>query len=78
MPEGAFYVAANQVDRSGLAALAAETGVDFFTAAAPSGETLRLRRPRVALWDRYGGSMTSRMDPEDLGGLRIRLRCGLP
>ena len=59
LPEGAFYVAANQVDRSGLAALAAETGVDFLAVAAPSGETLRLRRPRVALWDRYGGSMTS-------------------
>ena len=59
LPVGAFYVAANQVDRAGLEALAAETGVDFHAAAAPSGETLRLRRPRVALWDRYGGSMPS-------------------
>ena len=59
LPEGAFYVASNQVDRSGIEALAVETGVDFHTVAAPSGETLRLRRPRVALWDRYGGSMPS-------------------
>ena len=59
LPEGAFYVAADQVDRSGLEALAAETGVDFQAVVAPPGETLRLRRPRVALWDRYGGSMPS-------------------
>ena len=59
LPEGAFYIAANQVDRSRLMTLAAETGVDFYAVVAPSGETLRLRRPRVALWDRYGGSMTS-------------------
>jgi hypothetical protein len=59
LPEGAFYVAANQLDRSELEALAAETGVDFHAVRAPAGETLRLRRPRVALWDRYGGSMQS-------------------
>ncbi|MEC9241850.1 MAG: peptidase, partial [Gemmatimonadota bacterium] len=59
LPEGAFYIAANQVDRSRLMTLATETGVDFYSVVAPSGETLRLRRPRVALWDRYGGSMTS-------------------
>ncbi len=59
LPEGAFYVAANQVDTAVLTALAAETGVDFLAVAAPSGEALRLRRPRVALWDRYGGSMPS-------------------
>jgi hypothetical protein len=59
LPEGAFYVASNQLDRSAVEALAAETGVDFHAVAAPPGETLRLRRPRVALWDRYGGSMPS-------------------
>ena len=59
LPEGAFYVAPNQVDRSGIEALAEETGVDFRAAAAPLGEALRLRRPRIALWDRYGGSMPS-------------------
>ncbi len=59
LPEGAFYVAANQVDRTVLEALAAEIGVDFHAVRAPAGETLRLRRPRLALWDRYGGSMQS-------------------
>ena len=59
LPEGAFYVAANELGRPGLEALAAETGVDFHAAAAPLTETLRLRRPRVALWDRYGGSIPS-------------------
>ena len=59
LPEGAFYIAANQVDRSRLMALAAETGVDFHAVVAPSGGALRLRRARVALWDRYGGSMQS-------------------
>ena len=70
LPEGAFYVAANQVDRSGLEALASEIGVDFHAVTAPSGETLRLRRPRLALWDQYGGSMPSgwtRMILEDFG-----------
>ena len=59
LPEGTFYVAANRADRSGLEALASEIGVDFHTVATPRGETLRLRRPRVALWDQYGGSMPS-------------------
>ena len=70
LPEGAFYVAANQVDRSGLEALASEIGVDFHAVTAPPGETLRLRRPRLALWDQYGGSMPSgwtRMILEDFG-----------
>ena len=59
LPEGAFYVAANQVDPGELEALASEIGVDFQAVAAPPGETLRLRRPRLALWDQYGGSMPS-------------------
>jgi len=59
LPEGAFYVAANQVDRSALEALAAEIGVDFHAVAAPRGQALRLRHPRIALWDQYGGSMPS-------------------
>ena len=59
LPEGAFYIASNQMDRSNVEALAAETGVDFHSVPAPSVGTLRLRRPRVALWDQYGGSMPS-------------------
>ncbi len=67
LPEGAFYVASNQLTRAEIGALAAETGVDFHAVAAPSGETLRLRRPRVALWDRYGGSMQSGWTRKILG-----------
>ena len=68
--EGAFYVAANQVDRGDLATLALETGVDFQSVRAPTGETLELRRPRIGLWDQYGGSMPSgwtRKIMEDFG-----------
>ena len=35
LPAGAFYVAANQMDRSRLVALAAETGVDFQAVVTP-------------------------------------------
>jgi len=59
LPPGAFYIAANQVDRSELEALAGEVGVDFQAVVAPTGGMLRLRRPRLALWDQYGGSMPS-------------------
>ena len=70
LPEGAFYVAADQVDSGELAALAVETGVDFQSVREPTGETLELQRPRVGLWDQYGGSMPSgwtRMIMEDFG-----------
>ena len=70
LPEGAFYVPGSQVDDHALTTLAAETGVSFQAVRAPLGETLRLRRPRIGLWDRYGGSMPSgwtRMILEDFG-----------
>jgi hypothetical protein len=70
LPDGAFYVPSNQVGEETLQALAAETGVDFQAIGAPLGGTLKMRRPRVGLWDRYGGSMPSgwtRMIMEDFG-----------
>ena len=70
LTEGAFYVPGGQVDRDALQALAAETGVSFQAIGAPMGGTLKMRRPRVGLWDRYGGSMSSgwtRMIMEDFG-----------
>ena len=70
LPEGTFYVPGSQVDDNALTTLAAETGVSFQAVRAPMGETLRLRRPRIGLWDRYGGSMPSgwtRMILEDFG-----------
>lgn len=40
--------------------MARELGVDFIgTGSAPTGESLALEKPRVGLWDRYGGSMPS-------------------
>jgi hypothetical protein len=70
LPDGAFYVPSNQVGEEALQALATETGVDFQAIGAPLGGTLKMRRPRVGLWDRYGGSMPSgwtRMIMEDFG-----------
>ena len=70
LTDGAFYVPVSQVDQGALGTLATETGVSFQAIGAPMGGTLRLRRPRIGLWDRYGGSMPSgwtRMVMEDFG-----------
>ena len=70
LTEGAFYVPSGQVTGNALETLAAETGVSFQAIASPMGGTLRMRRPRVGLWDQYGGSMPSgwtRMIMEDFG-----------
>ena len=70
LTEGAFYVSSGQVTGNALETLAAETGVSFQAIASPMGGTLRMRRPRVGLWDQYGGSMPSgwtRMIMEDFG-----------
>ena len=57
-PAGALYVAARSGTRAALDGLAAELGVDFDgVAGGPPAEARRLRRPRVGLWDQYGGSM---------------------
>jgi hypothetical protein len=59
-PSGTFYVPASSgVDRM-LPALAEELGVDFHRVAnGPQGPALELRKPRVGLWDQYGGSIPS-------------------
>ncbi|MGH9261356.1 MAG: peptidase, partial [Acidimicrobiales bacterium] len=59
-PAGTIYLPA----RAGVAPLvraaATQLGVSFESVAqAPAGAALRLRPARVALWDRYGGSMPS-------------------
>ena len=57
---GTFYIPAKRSTRAKLEKLAAELGLDFATASArPAVEATRLRQPRIALWDRYGGSMPS-------------------
>jgi hypothetical protein len=59
-PAGAIYVPAKATTRAALDKIAADLGVrvDAVTAR-PSGEALKLKPVRIALWDRYGGSMDS-------------------
>ncbi|MBA2244449.1 MAG: peptidase [Gemmatimonadetes bacterium] len=57
---GTFYIPAKGTTRQKLEQLATELGVSFDAATSrPAGEMVRLRQPRIALWDRYGGSMPS-------------------
>ncbi len=58
LPAGAFWVGATDASRSMLADLARDNGVRASVAAKPDG-AVELRTPRVALLDRYGGSMPS-------------------
>ncbi len=57
---GTWYVAARPTTLPLLQKIAADPGVsaEATTAARPAG-ALRLRRPRLGLWDQYGGSMDS-------------------
>ncbi|MGQ0712141.1 MAG: M14 family metallopeptidase [Gemmatimonadaceae bacterium] len=60
LPDGRFHVAARSSTRPLLQQLATETGVSFEgVRTRPAREARRLRQPRVALWDTYGGSMPS-------------------
>ncbi|HEV2131340.1 MAG TPA: hypothetical protein VGR27_09575, partial [Longimicrobiaceae bacterium] len=57
---GTFYIPAKGSTRPQLEQLARELGISFDAATSrPAGEMVRLRQPRIALWDRYGGSMPS-------------------
>ncbi|MGH7476285.1 MAG: M14 family metallopeptidase [Longimicrobiales bacterium] len=57
---GDFYVLAGQATQSRLENLARELGISFHAATStPGGDHVRVNLPRVALWDRYGGSMPS-------------------
>ncbi|HXW05493.1 MAG TPA: M14 metallopeptidase family protein [Vicinamibacterales bacterium] len=58
--EGAFYVERKATTDGLVARLAAELGLDFSgVARATAGQSIKLRRPRIALADHYGGSMPS-------------------
>jgi hypothetical protein len=59
LADGRFRVTAGRATRGRLTEIATATGVSFegVSAVTPAGQ--RLRAPRVALWDRYGGSMPS-------------------
>jgi len=57
---GTLYIPAGRDTLRKLERLAREVGLTFEeTSVGPSGEALRLKPARVALWDRYGGSMPS-------------------
>jgi hypothetical protein len=57
---GTFYVVSKGSTANVASQVAAATGVDFDgVSMAPAGDALRLKRPRVGVVDRYGGSMPS-------------------
>jgi hypothetical protein len=57
---GAFFVAAKPTTRAAVDKLAADLGVDFEgVASQPAGDAIKLRKLRIGLSDRYGGSMPS-------------------
>jgi Zinc carboxypeptidase len=58
LPSGAWYVTAKPSTRAALQKIADELGVSAQgTSDKPAPDARRLRRPRVGLWDQYGGSM---------------------
>ncbi|MDR3340806.1 MAG: hypothetical protein LBT25_12090 [Candidatus Symbiothrix sp.] len=59
-PIGTIYIPAKSSTSALLQKLAAEVGLSFDAISSkPQGDALKLRPVRVALWDRYGGSMDS-------------------
>jgi hypothetical protein len=60
MGAGTFYVAAKPTTRAILQKAATDLGVSFEGATtAPTGPAARLRKPRIGLFDTYGGGMPS-------------------
>ncbi len=60
MPVGTMYVPAREGTVSRLRQIADGIGLNFHAVRqVPDGEMLKLRSPRIGLWDRYGGSMPS-------------------
>jgi hypothetical protein len=59
-PEGTIYIPSKSSTRAHLQALADKVGLSFDAVGAkPQGDALKIRPVKVALWDRYGGSMDS-------------------
>lgn len=59
-PVGTIYIPAKSSTPALLQKLASEVGLSFDAISSkPRGEALKLHTVRVALWDRYGGSMDS-------------------
>ncbi len=59
-PAGTFYIPSDASTRAILTDAARDWGLTFHGVNLPvTGASLELTRPRIALWDRYGGSMSS-------------------
>jgi hypothetical protein len=59
-PPGTFFIPASSRVDALLPTLAEELGVSFQRVSqGPRGAALELRKPRIGLWDQYGGSMPS-------------------
>lgn len=57
-PAGTLYIQSRGTTRRTLDSLATHLGVSFTgVATRPPADAIRLRTPRVGLWDQYGGSM---------------------
>jgi hypothetical protein len=59
-PAGTFFIPRRSTTLAVLEGIAAELGTPLRgSPCAPGGKAVALRRPRIGLWDRYGGSMPS-------------------
>lgn len=57
-PPGTMFIPAGMATSRLLQQLATDKGLSFTrAAAAPQGPSLELKAPRIAVWDRYGGSI---------------------
>ncbi len=57
-PSGSFYVRSTPAALASVQASATQLGVSFTgTTATPSVDAVKLRTPRIGLWDMYGGSI---------------------
>jgi hypothetical protein len=59
-PAGTIFIPAKPSTQAKLQKIAAELGLNFDAISTkPAGDALKIRPVRIALWDRYGGSMPS-------------------
>ena len=59
-PAGTLYITSKASTLPALQKIATDLGVNFeATSARPTGDALKLKKPRIGLWDTYGGSMTA-------------------
>lgn len=58
LPAGTMFIPAGSTTQRVLDKLAADKGLSFVRAATrPAGPVMELKAPRIAVWDRYGGSI---------------------